>query len=87
MAHQVPVTDALPYFVWHGLASSADGTRLAAAGWMPMSYGLGTRGGLIYTSTNSGATWQPSGAPDTNWCSIAWRNFHLHQLRSRLEDG
>lgn len=86
VSHQVPVTDDLPYFVWHGLASSADGTKLAAAGWMPMNYALGTRGGRIYTSTDSGATWQPSSAPDTNWCSIACSADGTRLIAGAYED-
>src|SRR5208283_2481040 len=46
------------------IASSADGSKLAVA-----VYYLGTNG--IYTSTNSGATWLPSSAPNWNWSSIA----------------
>jgi photosystem II stability/assembly factor-like uncharacterized protein len=69
--HDVPVTEEYPYFVWGGLASSADGTKLAAAGYMPMNYALGHGGGLIYLSADSGISWRPSSAPNTNWCSIA----------------
>jgi hypothetical protein len=69
--HNVPVTDDYPYFVWHGLASSADGTKIAAAGLMPMNYTLGHGGGLIYTSSDSGGSWQASSAPNTTWCAIA----------------
>jgi hypothetical protein len=46
---------------WASVCCSADGTRLAAA----------AAGGLVYTSTNSGATWVPANAPSTNWSSIA----------------
>ncbi len=69
--HYVPVTDDYPYFVWNEIACSADGSRLAAAGSMSMNWSLGHGGGLIYTSSNSGEFWQPSSAPNTNWCSIA----------------
>src|SRR5258706_4786195 len=56
-----------PYQNWLSIASSADGTRLAAVG----SYGW------LYASTNSGATWSPlttvtNGAePSRPWTSIA----------------
>jgi hypothetical protein len=46
---------------WSSIASSADGTKLAAS----------IAGGLIYTSSNSGATWIQSGAPSANWNCIA----------------
>jgi hypothetical protein len=46
---------------WSGIASSADGARLAATV---------NRGG-IYISTNSGLTWTESSAPSTYWWSIA----------------
>ena len=50
-----------PEASWTSIASSADGTRLAA----------GIYGGGIYTSTNSGVTWTGSGAIDASWTSIA----------------
>src|SRR5882762_8421392 len=56
-----------PYQNWLSIASSADGTRLAAVG----SYGW------LYASTNSGASWAPlttvtNGAePSRPWTSIA----------------
>lgn len=46
---------------WSSIASSADGTRLAAV----------VSGGGIYTSTNSGATWTPTSAAIARWYSIA----------------
>src|SRR5208337_4514647 len=46
---------------WSAVASSADGSELVAA----------ANGGLIYISTDSGATWMPTGAPSTNWSAIA----------------
>jgi hypothetical protein len=46
---------------WYGIASSADGSKLAAVGYSG-----------IYTSTNSGATWtQQTNAPNLGWYSIA----------------
>jgi hypothetical protein len=41
---------------WQCVASSADGSKLVAAG-MLFTYSQGTVYSLIYTSTNSGATW------------------------------
>jgi len=47
---------------WRPMASSADGTRLAA----------GAYGGYIYTSTDSGVTWTQQTNPGSrNWISIA----------------
>jgi hypothetical protein len=51
---------------WWGLASTADGTRLAA-----MSDKGNFSPGLIYTSTNSGQTWTQSSAPEIYWGVIA----------------
>jgi photosystem II stability/assembly factor-like uncharacterized protein len=45
---------------WNGIASSSDGTKLAAV----------VRGGQIYTSTDSGVTWTAR-ASSQNWYSIA----------------
>jgi hypothetical protein len=47
---------------WHSVASSADGTKLAAAssGFIP-----------IYTSTNSGVTWMATSSTGVFWTSIA----------------
>ena len=45
---------------WYSIASSSDGTKLAAA----------MRGGWIYTSTNAGSTWTVSSAPNKFWNSI-----------------
>ena len=55
----------MPVQQWYAVASSADGTKLAAG-----SRGNGS-GGLIYTSTNSGADWQPAAAPTNYWRTIA----------------
>ena len=57
---------SLPNDNWISLASSADGTHLAAA-----SYVQGGASGLIYTSTNSGSTWTPTSAPSSMWEAIA----------------
>jgi hypothetical protein len=45
---------------WSAVASSADGSHLAAA----------VNGGLIYISTNSGTTWFATSAPSTNWSAL-----------------
>jgi hypothetical protein len=50
-----------PATSWYAIASSTDGSRLAAAVF----------GGAIYLSTNSGVTWTRSGAPSANWTAIA----------------
>jgi hypothetical protein len=47
---------------WAGIASSADGSRMAAC--------LGS-GGQINLSSNSGASWVNSGSPSANWSSVA----------------
>jgi hypothetical protein len=46
---------------WKSIASSADGTKLVAAPEI----------GQIYTSTDSGATWNVANVPNTNWSSVA----------------
>src|SRR6267378_267177 len=46
---------------WDGVASSADGTKLVSVIWP----------GSIYTSTNSGATWTNTSAPNKNWGAVA----------------
>jgi hypothetical protein len=50
-----------PSLQWGGVASSADGVKLAAAVY----------GGPIYMSTNSGGTWTQASAPAANWYSIS----------------
>jgi hypothetical protein len=68
---------------WQAVASSADGARLVAAASMFLSWPSGwswTSGwgpvalsgdGLIYLSSDSGATWRASTAPNNAWRSIA----------------
>jgi formylglycine-generating enzyme required for sulfatase activity len=51
-----------PLEKWQPIASSANGTKLAAGVW---------NGGGIYTSTNGGVSWTQTGAPNENWISIA----------------
>ncbi len=56
---------------WVGLASSADGTKLVAvAGWKMWFY-EGGPAGPIFTSTDSGATWNQTSAPVSNWTAVA----------------
>ena len=45
-----------PAYRWTSIASSADGTKLVAAG-----LNLSTGGGVVYASTNSGTTWVSNG--------------------------
>jgi hypothetical protein len=47
---------------WYSIASSADGTKLAAV--IPYA-------NAIYTSTNSGATWASNNVPAIEWWSVA----------------
>src|SRR5689334_16687498 len=44
---------------WGAVASSADGSKLVAAGF------------YIYTSTNYGASWTVTSAPSASWQSVA----------------
>jgi hypothetical protein len=53
---------------WGAVAASADGTRLIAAG---NGWSSGWGDSLIYTSTNSGASWVPTTAPSNSWTSVA----------------
>jgi hypothetical protein len=55
---------------WSSVAFSADGTKLVAAA--EAAEGAGSfLPGPIYTSTDSGASWVPSGAPNNVWYSVA----------------
>jgi DNA-binding beta-propeller fold protein YncE len=57
------VSNNAPVINWQSVASSADGTRLAAAAELNR---------VIYTSTNSGDTWtQATNAPKASWFSVA----------------
>lgn len=61
-----PWTMTLSANNWNGIASSADGTRLAAVA------GLGSSSSGIFTSINSGITWTPaSGLLAAQWRAIA----------------
>jgi hypothetical protein len=62
-----------PEFTWISFASSADGTKLAAAaGQDDHPYGSEQGDGSIYISIDSGATWSRTTALiNRNWASIA----------------
>lgn len=51
----------VPRTNWYSIASSADGTKLAAV----------VSGGAIYASSNSGGTWIKTSAPAKAWLGIA----------------
>ena len=55
-----PTSETVEYY-WQSVASSADGTKLAAV----IAYGG------IFTSTNSGVTWENSYWPILNWQCVA----------------
>lgn len=55
---------------WACTAISADGTRLVAAAFLALGPGDYVPGS-IYTSADSGMTWQQTSAPITNWMSVA----------------
>ena len=58
-----------PYAAWQSIASSADGTKLAAVSQYTGDY---SAPGSIYTSTDSGATWtEQTGAGHMFWSRIA----------------
>jgi hypothetical protein len=60
------ISNSVPfsYNPWFGVASSADGTRLAAVGQ--------DGGGAVVTSTNSGTTWTANNVPiPLGWLSVA----------------
>jgi len=56
--------------IWSSVASSADGANLVAAAEATVGAGSFLPG-PIYTSTNAGASWTPSGAPGNVWYSVA----------------
>jgi hypothetical protein len=56
---------------WSSVASSADGTKLVAVATYEYNDGSQEVPGLVYTSTDSGATWTPTSAPGNVWASVA----------------
>jgi hypothetical protein len=52
---------------WSSVAMSADGTKLVAVNWADGNIASVSS---IYTSTNSGATWQTNNAPNKAWQSV-----------------
>jgi len=64
------ITSAPTNSYWAGVTSSADGTKLAAAQLATVT-NPNNYLGYIYTSTNSGATWQTNDAPFIAWEGIA----------------
>lgn len=60
----------IPTNSWEALASSADGTTLAAAGFH-VDFTLNEDIQSIYVSRDSGATWVAGNAPNVNWRAIA----------------
>jgi hypothetical protein len=65
---QTWVQTSAPVTNWSCVASSADGTILAAG--ISGDYG-NNPSGPIYVSTNSGATWWATASPVTKWASVA----------------
>jgi hypothetical protein len=57
---------------WTWVALSADGQKVAASAAVIYSpTGGGVRGGPIFQSTDSGATWSLTGAPTNQWSCVA----------------
>ena len=56
---------------WASVACSADGTKMVAAGSDVLKGLLYPAPGLIYTSTNSGASWTATTAPSALWSTVA----------------
>ena len=68
-----------PSNTWSGVASSADGVRLVAVAEFKKSVWNGTNldyldyvgDGMVYASSDAGATWTRTTAPTNNWTSVA----------------
>ena len=70
-AQQWSLTGA-PLTNWYAIAASADAKTVAAVvNPDPYNFSTPIPGWPIFVSTNSGATWQVSGAPLTNWIAVA----------------
>jgi hypothetical protein len=68
----------VPGLGWSSVASSADGTKLVAAATATYAAMNDTNGnpiitatGGIYTSTNSGASWNSNNVPEGDWRTVA----------------
>jgi hypothetical protein len=60
---------SFPYSLsWSSVAMSADGSKMVAGNWADGNF---AQLSSIYTSTNSGATWQTNNAPNKTWNSVA----------------
>ena len=59
---------------WMSVASSADGNKLVAV----------ESGGLIYTSTDSGATWSPSTSPSSSYVGAQYSSIELQYVGNGL---
>jgi photosystem II stability/assembly factor-like uncharacterized protein len=61
-----------PHTIWNAVACSADGTRLIAVSGLYDTGGYSVAGdGGIYSSLDSGATWQRTSAPTMDWSCVA----------------
>jgi photosystem II stability/assembly factor-like uncharacterized protein len=67
------ITNNVPFGTWYAVASSADGSKLAALSWS---------GNLFYTSTNSGTSWASNSPPSTNF--LTWRKMASSADGSKL---
>jgi hypothetical protein len=67
-----------PGVYWQAIASSADGTRLAA---------LDNSAGYIWVSTDGGLTWTNASAPSQNWQAIASSADGTRLAASGNDDG
>jgi hypothetical protein len=66
------ISNAFGYPVWlSALASSASGDKLFAAVYGSSDNSNHFIPGLIYCSTDSGVTWNPTGSPASNWVALA----------------
>ena len=77
------MTTAPPEY-WYAVASSADGSRLAATVFFPAAFpGFGQ----IYTSADSGATWTATDALDTNYWVCVTTSADGSRLVAGLNPG
>lgn len=64
-------SNTIPNQHWSSVASSADGTHLVLSVRDPGGVYYPTNSGIIYSSTNSGATWVSNSVPNMFWGSVA----------------